>query len=95
MNSIGTPKGPVVQARDIHGDILREADVLGRVDDWFAEIFAPANLDATLDTLAEQAAQLDDPLHAPGPKRPAHASPTATPRSAATAPAWTRAETLP
>jgi site-specific DNA recombinase len=40
---------------------LREADVLGRVDDWFAEIFAPANLDATLDTLAEQAAQLDDP----------------------------------
>jgi site-specific DNA recombinase len=40
---------------------LREADVLGQVDDWFAEIFAPANLDATLDTLAEQAAQLDDP----------------------------------
>jgi site-specific DNA recombinase len=31
--------------------------VLGQVDDWFAEIFAPANLD----TLAGQAAQLDDP----------------------------------
>jgi site-specific DNA recombinase len=40
---------------------LREADVLGQVDDWFAEIFAPANLDATLDTLTRQAAQLDDP----------------------------------
>jgi len=35
--------------------------VLGQVDDWFAEIFAPANLDATLDTLAGQAAQFDDP----------------------------------
>ncbi|HMD25603.1 MAG TPA: zinc ribbon domain-containing protein [Streptosporangiaceae bacterium] len=40
---------------------LREADVLGQVDDWLAEMFAPANIDATLDVLAGQAAQLEDP----------------------------------
>jgi len=40
---------------------LREADVLGQVDDWLAELFAPANLDATLDVLARQAAQFEDP----------------------------------
>ena len=40
---------------------LREADVLGQVDDWLAEMFAPANIDATLDVLAGQATQLDDP----------------------------------
>jgi site-specific DNA recombinase len=39
---------------------LREADVLGQVDDWLAEMFAPANIDATLDVLAGQAAQLED-----------------------------------
>jgi hypothetical protein len=94
MNSIGTSKGPVAQARDIHGYILCEADALGRVDDWFAEIFAPANLDATLDTLAEQAAQLDDPA-ARARAEAASASPTTAPRSAATTLAWTRAETLP
>jgi len=40
---------------------LREADVLGLVDDWLVEMFAPANIDATLDVLAGQATQLDDP----------------------------------
>jgi len=40
---------------------LREADMLGQVDDWLAEMFAPANIDATLDVLAGQAAQLEDP----------------------------------
>lgn len=40
---------------------LREADVLGQVDDWLAEMFAPANIDVTLDVLAGQAAQLEDP----------------------------------
>jgi site-specific DNA recombinase len=40
---------------------LREADVLGRLDDWLAETFAPGDLDATLDELAGQAAALEDP----------------------------------
>jgi hypothetical protein len=40
---------------------LRESDVLGQVDGWLAEMFAPANLDATLDVLTRQAAQLEDP----------------------------------
>jgi site-specific DNA recombinase len=40
---------------------LREADVLGRVDDWLAELFHPAGIDTTLSQLAEQAAQLQDP----------------------------------
>jgi hypothetical protein len=40
---------------------LREADVLGQVDDWLAEMFSPANIDATLDVLAGQTAQLEDP----------------------------------
>ena len=40
---------------------LREADVLGQVDDWLAEMFAPANIDATLNVLAGQAAQLENP----------------------------------
>ena len=49
---------------------LREADVLGQVDDWLAELFAPANLDATLDVLAGQAAQLEDPAAGPSRSRP-------------------------
>ena len=40
---------------------LREADVLGRVDGWLAELFDPASIDATLSQLAEHAAQLQDP----------------------------------
>jgi len=40
---------------------LREADVLGRVDDWLAELFGPARIDTTLSQLTEQAAQLQDP----------------------------------
>ena len=32
---------------------LREADVLGRVDGWLAELFGPASIDATLSQLAE------------------------------------------
>jgi len=39
---------------------LREADVLGRVDDWLAELFGPARIDTTLSQLTEQAAQLQD-----------------------------------
>jgi hypothetical protein len=35
---------------------LREADVLGQVDNWLSSKFAPASLDATLAELAEQAA---------------------------------------
>lgn len=35
--------------------------MLGQVDDWLAETFAPANIDATLDVLARQADQLEDP----------------------------------
>ena len=35
--------------------------MLGQVDDWLAEMFSPANIDATLDVLAGQTAQLEDP----------------------------------
>lgn len=34
--------------------------MLGHVDDWLAELFAPGGIDATVDQLAEQAGQLDD-----------------------------------
>jgi hypothetical protein len=39
---------------------LKEADVLGQVDDWLAGLFAPDSIDTTLDQLARQAA-LQDP----------------------------------
>ena len=35
--------------------------MLGRVDDWLAEVFGPDGIDATLSQLAGQAAQLQDP----------------------------------
>jgi hypothetical protein len=35
--------------------------VLGRVDDWLAELFAPDALDATVAQFAEQAERLEDP----------------------------------
>ncbi len=40
---------------------LREADVLGQVHDWLAELFAPDSVDATVNQTAELAAQLEDP----------------------------------
>jgi site-specific DNA recombinase len=40
---------------------LREADVLGRVDGWLAELFGPDGTDTTISQLAEQAAQIQDP----------------------------------
>ena len=40
---------------------IKEADVLGRVDDWLAELFATEAIDATVTQLAEQAGQLEDP----------------------------------
>jgi site-specific DNA recombinase len=40
---------------------LKEADVLGRVDDWLAELFAPDGLGATVGQLTDQAAQAEDP----------------------------------
>jgi site-specific DNA recombinase len=40
---------------------LREADVLGHVDDWLAELFAPDRIDATAAKLAEQATHVEDP----------------------------------
>jgi site-specific DNA recombinase len=40
---------------------FREADVLGRVDDWLGGLFGPDGIDATLSQLADQAAQLQDP----------------------------------
>ena len=44
---------------------LKEADVLGQVDHWLAELFARDNVDATLDQLAEQATRLVNPaVHA-------------------------------
>ena len=40
---------------------LKEADVLGHVDDWLAELFDPDAIGATVAQLAEQAEQLEDP----------------------------------
>jgi site-specific DNA recombinase len=40
---------------------LREAEVLGKVDDWIAELFAPGSIDATVTQLADQAERLEDP----------------------------------
>jgi site-specific DNA recombinase len=40
---------------------LKESDVLGHVDDWLEELFAPDCIDATVSQLTEQAAQLEDP----------------------------------
>jgi hypothetical protein len=40
---------------------LREAEVLGEVDDWLAELFAPDAIDATVTELTEQAERLEDP----------------------------------
>jgi len=42
---------------------IREADVLGRVDDWLTEKFAPNSQDDTLTELAERAASLEGPPH--------------------------------
>jgi site-specific DNA recombinase len=40
---------------------VREADVLGHVDDWLAELFAAEAIEETVTQLAEQAGQLEDP----------------------------------
>ncbi len=40
---------------------LKECDVLGHVDEWLAELFAPDGIDATVNQLAERAEQLQDP----------------------------------
>lgn len=74
---------------------LREADVPGQVDDWLAELFLPDSVDATVSQIAEQAALLEDPETQAGPKPLGRASPTRTPRSAATGRAPTSAETPP
>ena len=59
----GTEQGTRWRTRWIHpkNACLREADVLGRVDGWLAELFGPASVDATLSQLARQTAQLQDP----------------------------------
>ena len=67
---------------------LREADVLGQVDNWLGTKFAPARLDATLAELAEQAASTTKTA-APRPRRPGPGSPTATARLPSTGRAWT------
>ena len=40
---------------------IKEADVLGHVDDWLAELFAPDAIDETVTQLTQQDEQLDDP----------------------------------
>jgi site-specific DNA recombinase len=40
---------------------LKESDLLGHVDDWLAELFAPEAIDATVTQLAGQAERLEDP----------------------------------
>ena len=40
---------------------LREADVLGDVDGWLAELSAPEAFDATVAQIAEQAERQEDP----------------------------------
>jgi site-specific DNA recombinase len=72
---------------------LKEADVLGKVDEWLAELFAPVNIDATLSHVTEQAAQSETPRLRLRPKPPERASPSTTPRSAATGRASTPGET--
>jgi site-specific DNA recombinase len=72
---------------------LREADLLGKVDNWLTELFAPDGIDATVTQLAEQAAQPEDPATTARVKQPRPASPTMTRRSAATGRTSIRAET--
>jgi len=69
--------------------------VLGKVDDWLAEVFAPDNLDTTVGQLVEQAARLEDPATQARAEAAGRASPTMTLRSAATGRASTRGETPP
>jgi len=40
---------------------LREADLLGQVEDWLGELFDPGGIDTTVDQLARQAERLEDP----------------------------------
>ena len=54
---------------------LREADVIGRVDDWLTELFGPASLEATLSQLAEQGASSRTSQPSPGRTRPSRGSP--------------------
>ena len=71
---------------------LREADVLGQVDDWLAEMFAPGqHRRDTRRACPGKRPSSKTPPHVTRPKPPALASPSTTPRSAATAQAWTRA----
>jgi hypothetical protein len=72
---------------------LKEAGVLGRVDDWLAELFSPGAIDATVTQLAEQAERLEDPAAQARAEAAGRASPSVMPRSAATAPASTPGET--
>jgi site-specific DNA recombinase len=74
---------------------LREVEVLGPLDDWLAEKFGPASIDATLSELAERAVLSEDPGTSRMPKPPARRSPNTTPRSAATGRALTLGETPP
>jgi site-specific DNA recombinase len=39
---------------------LKGADVLGHVDDWLTELFAPEAIDATVNQLTEQTERLED-----------------------------------
>ena len=48
--------------------------MLGQVDDWLAELFAPNSIDTTLDQLNKRPCRTPPP--SPAPKRPAHGSPS-------------------
>ena len=71
---------------------LREVDLVGRLDDWLADLFSPANLDHTCQTLAT-ASRSDPASHRGGP--PSRCWPTANAAWTATGPLWRPAPTLP
>jgi hypothetical protein len=47
-----------------------EADVIGQVDYWIAELFGPEGIDATLSRVAEQAARSRTPRRTSGRRPP-------------------------
>jgi hypothetical protein len=69
--------------------------VLGKVDGWLAEVFAPDAIDGTVAQLTERAERLEDPPPRQEPKPLVSASPATTLRSAATGRASTPGETPP
>ena len=69
--------------------------MLGQVDDWLAEMFAPANIDATLDCLPGRRPSSKTPPHVPETEAARARIAEYDGRISATAQAWTRAGEIP